>query len=135
MARVKQLTAWVENASGVLGRIVQALGQAKVDINGFTAYGVGASCPIRLQVSNHPKAKEVLLGIGIRVTEEEVLRVTLAGKPGLLEDLTTRLGEAHINVEYAYAAAPRGKKTLDIVLSVSDVVDACKILHQVASGT
>jgi hypothetical protein len=135
MARVKQLTAWVENASGELGRIVQALGQAKVDITAFTVFGAGASCPIRLQASNHAKAKEVLLGIGIRVAEEEVLRVTLAGKAGLLEDLTTRLGEAHINVEYAYAAAPRGKKTLDIVLSVSDVAGACKILQQLASGT
>jgi hypothetical protein len=134
MARVKQLTAWVENASGELSRIAQALGLAKVDITAFTAYGTGASCPIRLQVSHHAKAKEVLLGLGIRVTEEEVLRVTLAGKPGLLQDLAARLGEAHIHVEYAYAAAPRGKKTLEMVLSVSDVAGACKILHQVVSG-
>jgi len=134
MARVKQLTAWVENASGELGRIAQALGQAKVEITAFAAYGAGVSCPIRLQVSNHTKAKEVLLGLGIRVTEEEVLRVTLAGKPGLLENLATRLGEAHINVEYAYGAAPRGKKTMDMVFSVSDVAGACKILHQVVSG-
>jgi hypothetical protein len=135
MAKVTQLTAWVENASGELGRIAQALGQAKVDITAFTAYGAGLSCPIRLQVSNHAKAKEVLLGLGIRVTEEEVLRVTLAGRPGLLENLATRLGEAHIHVEYAYAAVPRGKKTLDVVLSVSDVAGACKILHQVVSAT
>ena len=134
MARAKQLTAWVENVSGELGRIAQALGQAKVEITAFTAYGAGVPCPLRLQVSNHTKAKEVLLGLGIRVTEEEVLRVALAGKPGLLENLATRLGEAHINVEYAYAAAPRGTKALDMILSVSDVAGACKILHQVVSG-
>ena len=133
MAKVKQLTAWVENASGELGRIVQALGQAKVEITAFAAYGIGVSCPIRLQVSHHSKAKQVLLGLGMRVTEEEVLRVTLGGKPGLLENLTTRLGDAHINVEYAYAAAPRGKKALDVVLSVSDLAGACKILDQVVS--
>jgi hypothetical protein len=60
--------------------------------------------------------------------------VTLAGKSGVLENLATRLGEAHINVEYAYAAAPRAKKTLDMVLSVSDVAGACKILHQLVSA-
>jgi hypothetical protein len=134
MAKVTQLTAWVRNASGELGRIAQALGQAKVDITAFAAYGTGVSCPIHLEVSNHVKAKEVLLGLGIRVSEEEVLRVTLAGKPGLLENLATRLGEANINVEYAYAAAPRGKRTLDIVLSVSDVAGACKIVDQVVSS-
>ena len=134
MARLKQLTAWVENTSGELGRIAQALGQAKVDITAFTAYGTGTSCPIRLQVSNQAKAKEVLRGLGIRVTEEEVLRVTLFGKPGLLGNLATRLGEAHINVEYAYATATEGKKRVDMVLSVSDVAGACKILEQVVSG-
>jgi len=134
MAKVKQLTAWVENASGELGRIAQALDQAKVDITAFTAYAAGVLCPIRLQVSNQAKAREVLRGLGIRVTEEEVLRVTLAGKSGVLENLATRLGEAHINVEYAYAAAPRAKKTLDMVLSVSDVAGACKILHQLVSA-
>ncbi|HTG60536.1 MAG TPA: amino acid-binding protein [Terriglobia bacterium] len=134
MAKVTQLTAWVENASGELGRIAQALDHAKVDITAFTAYGTGVSCPIRLQVSNQAKAREVLLGLGIRVTEEEVLRVTLAAKPGLLQNLATRLGEADINVEYAYAAAPRSKRTMDMVLSVSDVAGACKILDQVLSG-
>jgi hypothetical protein len=134
MAKVKQLTAWVENAPGELGRIVQALERAKLEITAFTAYG-GASYSIRLQASNHDKAKEVLLGLGVRVTEEEVLRVTLAGKSGLLQNLTTRLDEAHISVEYAYAAAPRGKKTLEMVLSVSDVAGACKILNRVLSGT
>jgi hypothetical protein len=63
-----------------------------------------------------------------------VLRVALAGKPGQLQNLATRLREADIKVEYAYAAAPRGKKTADIVLSVSDVAGACKILDQVLSG-
>jgi len=134
MAKVKQLTAWVECRSGELGRIARALGQAKVDITAFMAYRASTSCPIRLQVSNQAKAKEVLRGLGIRVTEEEVLRVTLAGKSGVLENLATRLGEAHINVEYAYAAAPRAKKTLDMVLSVSDVAGACKILHQLVSA-
>jgi hypothetical protein len=133
MAKVKQLTAWVECTSGELGRIAQALDQAKVDITAFTAYGAGASYPIRLQVSNQAKAKEVLRGLGVRVTEEEVLRVSLAGKPGLLENLATRLSRADIKLEYAYATAARGKKTVDMVLSVSDVAGACKILDQVVS--
>jgi hypothetical protein len=131
MFKVMQLTAWVENTSGELARIAQALAQAKVDITAFTAYGTGGFCPVRLQVSNRAKAKDVLRGLGLRVTEEEVLRVALAAKPSLLESLATRLGEAHINIEYAYAAAPRGKKTVDIVLSVSDVAGACKVLDQV----
>jgi hypothetical protein len=132
MAKVKQLTAWVENTPGELGRIAQALGEANVDITAFAAYGVGASCPIRLQVSNQAKAKEILQRLGIRVTEEEVLRVTLAGKPDLLGNLGARLGEAHINVEYGYATLAKGGKKMDVVLSVSDPAGATKILERVA---
>ncbi len=131
---MKQLTAWVESTEGELGRILRALGEAAVEITAFAAYGVGASCPIRLQVTNQAKAKKILQGLGIRVTEEEVLRVTLAGKSGLLGNLATRLGDAHINVEYGYATLTKGGKQMDVVLSVSDLAGATKILERAAGG-
>jgi len=131
---VKQLTAWVGSAEGELGRIARALGEAAVDIISFTAYEVGTSCPVRLQVSNQAKAKKILQGLGIRVTEEELLRVTLAGKPRLLGNVATRLGEAHINVENGYAILAKGGKKMDVVLSVSDLAGATKVLERVARG-
>jgi hypothetical protein len=129
MPKVKQLTAWVESKPGELGRIAEALGKAKVNITAFTCWGAGGESPVRMLVSSPAKAKKVLQGLGLRVTEEEVLRVTLADKPGVLGNAGARLGQANINVEYAYASVAGGGKKADVILSVSDVAGATKALR------
>lgn len=129
MAKAKQITAWMESAPGQIGRIAKALGDAKVNITGFTAYGTGGESPIRLQVSSPAKAKKVLQGLGVRVTEEEVLRLTLADKPGILGEVGSRLGQANINVDYAYGSVAKGGKKADVVLGVTDLVGATKALR------
>jgi hypothetical protein len=130
MAKAKQITAWVESTPGQLGRIAKALGEAKVNITAFTAYSMaGGESPIRLQVSSPAKAKKVLAGLGIRLTEEEVVRLTLPDKPGVLGEAGNRLGQANINVEYAYGTVAKGGKKADVVLGVSDLAGASKALR------
>jgi len=131
MPKAKQITAWVESKPGELGRIAKALGDAKVNITAFTCWDATGESPIRLQVSSPAKAKKVLEGLGIRTTEEEVLRVTVADKPGLLGDIGTRLGQANINVEYAYATVAQAGKKADVVLGVTDLAGATKALRGV----
>jgi len=129
MAKVKQLTAWVESKPGELGRIAKALGDAKVNITAITGWSTGTEGPLHLQVSSPAKAKKVLQDLGVRVTEEEVLRLTLPDKPGVLGEVGTRLGGGNINIEYAYASVPTGGKKADLILSVSDVAGASKALR------
>jgi hypothetical protein len=130
MAKSKQITAWVESAPGQLGRLAKALGDAKVNITGFAAYAAASGeSPIRLQVSSPAKAKKVLEGLGVRVTEEEVVRLTLPDKPGLLGEVGNRLGQANINVEYAYGSVAKGAKKADVILGVSDLGGAGKALR------
>jgi hypothetical protein len=129
MAKAKQITAWVESTPGQLGRIAKALGDAKVNVTAFTAYGTGGESPIRMQVSSPTKAKKILQDLGLRVTEEEVLRLTLADKPGMLGEVGSRLGKAGINVDYAYGTVVKGGKKADVVLGVSDLAGAAKALR------
>ena len=129
MLRVNQITAWVETKTGELGRITAALGKAKVNITAITCSSAGSESPIHLLVSSPAKAKRALQGLGVRVTEEEVLRVTLPDKPGILGEVGERLGAAKISVEYAYASIPTGGKKGDLILSVSDTVGATKALR------
>ncbi len=129
MTKVKQITAWVDSKPGELGRIAEALGNAKVNISAITCWSAGSENPVHLLVSSPAKAKKVLQELGVRVTEEEVLRVTLPDKPGVLGELGVRLGAGNINIEYAYASVPTGGKKADLILSVSDVVGASKALR------
>ena len=129
MTKVKQITAWVESKPGELSRVTAALGKAKINISAVTCWSAGNDCPIHLLVDNPPKAKKVLQEFGVRVTEEEVLRVTLPDKPGALAELSARLASENINIEYAYASVPIGGKRQDLILSVSDVIGAAKALE------
>lgn len=129
MAKAKQITVWVESTPGQMGRVAKALGEANVNITAFTAYTAGGENPIRLLVSSPMKAKKVLQDLGLRMTEEEVLRVTLPDKPGMLGELGSRLGAAGIQVEYAYASLGKGSRKADVVLSVADLAGAAKALR------
>lgn len=129
MPKIKQITVWLESKPGELGRIAKALGGAKVNITAFSCWGTGGESPIHLQVSSPAKAKKVLQDLGVRITEEEVLRVTLPDKPGLLGEVGARLGQANINLDYAYGTVPKGGKKADVVLAVSDLAGATKALR------
>ena len=129
MPKVKQLTAWVDSKPGELGRIAGALAKASVNISAMTCWSAGSESPVHLLVSSPAKAKRVLQGLGVRVTEEEVLRVTLPDKPGKLGELGLRLASENINIEYAYASIPTGGKNADLIFSVSDIVGAAKALR------
>jgi hypothetical protein len=131
MAKSKQISVWVESTPGQLGRIAKALGDSKINITAFTAYWTGGESPVRMLVSSPTKALKVLRGLGLRVTEEEVLRVTVADKPGKLGEIGQRLGKAGINAQYAYASLAKGSKKADVVLGVSDLAGAVKALRGV----
>ena len=128
MGKTKQLTVWVENTPGQMARIARALAKARVNITAFTAYEMEGSSPIRLLVTNPVKAKRALQALDLRVTEDEVLRLTLPDRPGQLAAISERLAKLNINVEYAYATMSKGAKKGDLVLAVSDLTGAIRAL-------
>jgi len=129
MPKAKQVTAWVENKPGEIGRIAEALGKAKVNITAFSGWGGAGESPIHLLVNSPAKAKKALEGLGIRCTEEEVWRITLSDKPGKLGEVGARLGAANINVDYGYGSIAEGSKKADVVLAVSDLAGTAKALR------
>lgn len=129
MGKAKQLTVWVESTPGQIGTIAHALGQAKVNITAFACYSLAGESPVRLQVNQHAKARKILQELGLRVTEEEVLRVTVGDKPGALGEIGAKLGEAGINVDYAYGAVAEKARKADLVFAVSDLAGAARVLR------
>lgn len=131
MSKVKQVSVWVENSPAELKRVTQALAEAKVNITGIACRESPKLRPIHLLVSNVAKACSVLSSLGLRVTEEEVLRITVPDKPGALRDITEHFAEANIHVEYAYGVVTQGGKKADIVFAVSDLLGATRALKGV----
>ena len=120
MEKMTQLSIAMENAPGQLGRLCRALAQANVNIRGISVSDATDVSTIRLLVSDVPAAKTALREAGVQFVSQEVLALDLEDKPGALERVTTRLGEAGVNIHYVYGTGDSGHKGM-MVLRVSDV--------------
>jgi len=128
MPKTKQLTVWSQSAPGQIGQVAKALGDAGVNISAFSCSMRTGPSPLRLQVSDYGRACEILQRLGLRVTEEEVLRVTVADRPGALARIGEALGAAGVNVEYAYGVVTAGARKAELVLGVADLEGALQTL-------
>ena len=82
-------------------------------------------------------AKTVLDSERYTYTETEVAQVKLPHRPGELARAASRLGEASININYAYTGIEPGTGAPLVIFDVADATRAAAILDQtaVAAGT
>ncbi len=129
MPRAKQISAWVEDRPGTLGKLADALGERGVEIRAFMATAMDGRGFVRLVVDRPATARKILAAHGWKVTEDDVVEVTVPDRPGALGQVADRLGSAGINVEYAYlGAAPRAHQ-VNLYFSVPDVKSALRALR------
>jgi hypothetical protein len=100
MEKIKELYVVIENRPKATGEMLRVLKKKNVSI-----FGVGIfQDTARLYVSEPKQAYQVLHENNYVVEEREVLRVLLPNHPGALMELTTKLGNAGININYLYGA-------------------------------
>ena len=127
MARVTQLLVLAEHKPGTLARICSELAKKAVNI---TAIMASHDQPggIRRVATPVGTARRVLDGLGISYKEEEAIAIRLGDRPGALGKVTRKLGAAGINIEYAYGSIVKGENRALIVMGVSDVAKAEKLV-------
>ena len=129
MEIVTQLALFLENRPGTLARVCDALHAAKINIFAFMISNTVDHSVVRMVVSETRKALHLFEEHGTLVVESDVLMLTGDNRPGSLADIAHKLAEHKVNIEYAYSATnPSAKKGL-MILRVSDVKKALKILN------
>ena len=109
---------------GRLGRISSVLGRAGINIQGFGVWG-GET---RLFVSDVERAVELLSEAGMSCDVADVLRLHLPDEPGNLAEVAQALGEAGINIDYAYTLTSTVAGEAAFVLAVIDPNAAEEVL-------
>ncbi len=127
MARVTQLLVLAEHKPGTLAQICSELAKKAVNI---TAIMAAHDQPggIRLVAEPVGTARRVLDALGIAYKEEEAVAVRMSDRPGALGKVTRKLSDAGINITYAYGSIVKGENRALIVLGVSDVAKAEKLV-------
>lgn len=117
---MRLVTAHVPNTPGILADIAQAIADAELPLQAFSADGNR----VRILTDNAPAAVAALEELGMAATEHRVLSVPLHD-PAHLADVTRRLAEAGINIRHAFGDGTAGV----VYLRVSDEPKAKALLN------
>lgn len=85
-------------------------------------------------VDNSATAKKVLDNEGLSYQETDVVQARLPHRPGELARAASRLGEADININYAYSGVDPSTNTPLLILGVTDAGQAAVILDRTAAA-
>ena len=97
--QVQQLSVFVENKSGRLAEITEAIAKAGVDIRALTIADTRDFGILRLIVDDPRKAEDVLREAGMTVSITSVLMMGLSDRPGEFAKAMRVLADNAISVE------------------------------------
>ncbi len=123
-----QLSIFLNNKPGTLAEVCDELAKEKINIFALSIADTSDYSLIRMVVSDPQRAIFLLEERGVLVVENKVLVLENANKPGTMARIAHALGDAKINIEYAYLATSPKAKSGMAVLRVSDTKRAQRVL-------
>lgn len=100
---VTQLSVFLDNTAGRLAEVTRILGDAKINIRGFSVADTADFGILRLIVNDERRAVEALRAARFTVHEGPVILARVPDVPGGLARALLGFAQHGINVEYAYA--------------------------------
>ena len=131
MPTAKEFNIRLADRPGTLGKLCRALADRKVNILAFQSIPLQGESLVRLVVNDPATAKQVLGSERLSHTETEVVQVRLRNQPGTLASAAAKLGEANININYAYCGVDPDANGPLLVFGVTEVAQAAKVLEQI----
>jgi hypothetical protein len=130
----KELTVQIEDRPGTLGKICRALADKGVNILAFQASQSPGNNLIRFVVDNPAMAQRVFDSEHISYTETEVAQIRLPNRSGELARAASQLGEAKININYAYCGVDPGTNAPVVIFGVKEAGQAARVLDRIAAA-
>ena len=109
---IKQLSVFLENKSGRLTEVTEALASAQINISAFSIADTSEFGVLRMIVSKPDEAQQILKSKGISVHITEVVGLVVPDEPGGLHRTLQILSSEGISVEYMYAFALNDRATV-----------------------
>ena len=126
--QIQQLSIFVENKSGRLAEITEALAAANIDIRAISVADTSDFGILRLIVNKPAEAVEALKQAGLTVSLTNVIGMGIDDKPGEFSKAMRVLADHQIGVEYMYAFISRDKGNAYVILRMEDSDKAIDVL-------
>ena len=124
MERITEIFVVLENRPSTLGDMCSHLAENSINIEAIGVFQDTA----KLLVNNVNKAVKILSKLDYTVELRDVLLIQLENRPGALSEMATKLGNKGINIEYCYGTLSKKKNSNAVIIDVSDIDKAMKIL-------
>ena len=134
MPTTKEFAIRMEDRPGTLGKVCRSLADRGVNILAFQSFPSEGKSLVRIVVDNPTTAKTVLDNQSLIYTETEVAQVKLLHRPGELGRAASRLGDAKININYAYCGVEPYTNASLLIMGVADVGKAVAFLDETAAA-
>ena len=135
MQTSKQVSVFLENKPGRLGKVLSALAREKVNITALTVMDSHEHSVLRLVADDLPRTRQVLRGLGTSHTETDVLLVDLKNQPGALARVCEMLGNEHVNIDYCYCSSGGRNGRVLGIFKVSNNEKAMRALGNAVNNT
>lgn len=126
MQRITEIFVVLENRPFTLGELCSHLAENGINIEGIGVFQDAA----KLYVKDINKAQKILSKLDYTTELRDVLKVDLENRPGALAEVTSKLGNKGINIEYCYGTLSKKGDAAQVILDVSDIDRAMKILKE-----
>lgn len=100
---IKQISIFVENRSGALITITEALANAGVDMRAMSIADTQDFGILRIIVNDADRAVKTLGELHVITKVNDIIAVAVPDQPGGLSKILKILSDGGINIEYAYA--------------------------------
>lgn len=134
MPTTKEFSIEIDNQAGTLGKVCTSLADRGVNVLAFELIPSENKGQVRVVVDNPTTAKTVLDNQKLKYTEKQVAQVILPHRAGELARVASKLGEANINIDYAYCGIEAGTNQPFLIFGVADAGRAAKILDEAAAA-
>ncbi|WP_343249592.1 ACT domain-containing protein [Diplocloster hominis] len=126
---LKQLSVFVENRSGSLMNVTNALLDADINIRAISSFDTPEFGILRLIVDQPTQAKAALTARGFVVRVGDVLAVELEDKKGSLNAMLKILADGNISINYIYSFVIRENQAPVMVFHTDDIEEATQLLE------
>jgi len=129
-----QFSVQIENHPGKIAEVTEVLSKYGVNIRAISVAEGSDIGALRFLPCDAETATKSLSNSSFAYVEEKVISIRLEDSKGKLAFITKALSEAGINIDYVYATVEDEGASSRLVIKVSNIPLASRILSEVAAA-
>jgi len=135
--RIKQVSVFVENESGRLEAILEALQREKINIRALSVSDTAEFGIVRMILDHPEEGLQALRQAGFTTRLDWMLSAQIPDVPGgLLSSVAKPMAEAGVNIKYFYAFIGQvGENQAMVVFKPDDMEKAEEVLKSLSVGS